>query len=176
VHWRRLSAITLPRPRLKVAGTHRSARSRWSKASMPSASPTRKALRASDFDEVGGDVDLASAGAETHRGGHIHQQLHRDADALPIDAHQPVAGGVAQAGAQIEPARVGAFEQTHVRYEFLPAAQAAARMRTRPLAGGALRQPVMEFVHFVGVTHLGVATFSMICATSASAICARRIS
>ena len=54
--------------------------------------------------------------------------------ALPIHAHEPVAANVAQARAQVEPARIRPVVETHVRDEFLPGAEARRRMRAGPPA------------------------------------------
>src|SRR5437773_3316051 len=103
-----------------------------------------------------------------HRRRHIDHRMHRHRGALALDAHQPVAPHVAQAGAQIEPARVRLVEQSPVRGELLPGAEARAMVRARPLPGHACAQPIVEFIH------RGTATLSMMRLTSAGAISARR--
>jgi hypothetical protein len=98
------------------------------------------------FDEVRCDLQLALVRPERHGCRDVDDRLHRHARALTMHAHQPVAAQVAQTRAQIQPARVRASVQAHVRGEFLSRAEARSRVGAGPPAADAVGKPVVELL------------------------------
>lgn len=72
-----------------------------------------------------------------------------DCGTLAVRAHQPFITAGTQAGAQIEPARIGMIEQARMRQELIAGASCATGMRARTAATNAATHLVVKdrFAH-----------------------------
>ena len=99
------------------------------------------------LDEVGQHVELAPRAGEAHRRRQVGHHHHRHRLALAVDAHDPVAERVAQAGVQVEPARIGRVEQRRMAAELEAAVAPRAAVVAGKVAQRRRSDAVVQFLH-----------------------------
>ena len=141
------AASAAPAPRERVGGSSRSSRTALSQPTKPKLSPVRQADQARLSTKSANTSSLRRRPTNPIDADRSATITTANRLALAVDTHDPVAERVAQAGVQVEPARIGRVEQRRMAAKLEAAVAARAAVMAGKVAQRRHADAVVQLLH-----------------------------